>query len=180
MFHRLDVKPNINCGYVETVPGSNYYPFLFINGRVLADSLLPSLCRFTIRSESETSIMMDDFYPHVNLMSARLVSVLQTAGASNLQIVPAEIQAVSGGPVIKDYVVVNIVGLVACAVQSQSEATALADSQYFFKLKIDPLRAGDLPIFRLAESKIDVIVNEVVAQAILSNDFPSLTLMSVT
>ena len=75
-----------------------------------------------------------------------------------------------------DYVVVNIVGLVACAAVGESDALPFADGLWFNELVINPKDARGLLLFRLAESKMDVLVCESVARRIESLNLPFLTL----
>jgi hypothetical protein len=119
---------------------------------------------------------LNDFYPNRNVMSKRLVAILQEAGVDNLQIFPAEIKHNLTGEIIDDFVVVNIIGMVSCADLSKSDATPLADVNYFHKLTIDANKTRGALMFRLAESRIDVIVAEQVAQNIEKGNFHNLTL----
>jgi hypothetical protein len=77
---------------------------------------------------------------------------------------------------INDYVVANIVGLVACADISGSDATPYADVHYFHSLAINPKKTGGALMFRLAESRIDVIVADQVAKALRTANFRNLVL----
>jgi len=123
--------------------------------------------------------IMYAFFPHVNLMSTRLVQTLASAGVDNLEIFPARITDPNTGAVYDDYCAVNVVGLVECADMGKSEHTPLADVYTFRELVIVPEKTMGLPLFRLAESPIDIIVNEQVANAIRNANFPELVLEPV-
>jgi hypothetical protein len=125
-------------------------------------------------------MIFDDWYSNRYLMSKRLVQTLEFAGVSNLQLFPAEIEVPGTPKPNLDFFVVNIVGIVACADPSKSDATPLADVKYFFKLSIDPSRPKDAFMFRLAESRTDVIVVERVAKAIEAGAFRNIRLEPVS
>lgn len=113
-----------------------------------------------------------DYYSNVCVMSPRLVSVLHAAGVDNLQVFPTLIRKTESGERIdRGFLFVNIVGTSACADIARSDASPLGASHYFHELVIDESRAGDLLLFRLAESSFEVIVHERVAAAIEGGDF---------
>lgn len=173
MYYRLEIEPSLNCGYLELE--DNECESLIL-GRLIdeADLVLPY--PFKIRVNPRHNLAMNDFYPSRNLMSKRLVATLQSAGVKNLQIFPAEIKHNLTGEIIHDFVVVNVLGMVSCADLSKSDATALADVNYFHKLAIDANKTGGALMFRLAESRIDVIVAEQVAKQIKEVNFHNLVL----
>ncbi len=124
--------------------------------------------------------LMYAFFPHVNLMSTRLVQTLTGAGVDNLQLFPARITDPNTGATYDDYFAVNVIGLVECADMDESDHAPLADLFFFHELVIKPEKTLGLPLFRLAESPIDIIVNERVAQTIRNANFPELVLEPVS
>lgn len=130
--------------------------------------------------EEAQAPLMYAFFPHVNLMSARLVQTLTSAGLDNLQLFPARITDPNTGAVYDDYFAVNVIGLVECADMDKSEHMPLADLFFFLELVIKPEKTLGLPLFRLAESPIDILVHEHVAQAIRDADFPEVVLEPVS
>jgi hypothetical protein len=124
-------------------------------------------------------LRMAIYYPGIELMRQDLLEVLHGAGVDNLQTFPAVIREEGNDRVIESYQVVNVVGLVACADGEASESMPFANGEYFTKLVIDPTRTGGLPMFRLAESQMDVIVHQHVADAIAEKQFPGLQLVPV-
>jgi hypothetical protein len=119
---------------------------------------------------------MDAFFPNVSLMHRSLVEAMAAAGADNLQTFPAVVLDGESGRRYEDYVVANVVGLVSCADMEASESEPLADLHFFHDLVIDPRRAAGRAVFRLAESTIDVIVQERVAAALDRRAFTGLVL----
>lgn len=120
------------------------------------------------------------YYSGSCLMARGLVEALQGTGVDNLQVFPAVLTDGATGEVREDYCVVNIVGKVAAADMRQSQGISLGGGQVFTTLTIDPKRAKDLLMFRLAESLVDVIVHEKVAKAIAAGQFRAVLLTPVT
>ncbi len=153
-------------------------PRSFITGKlVAAPERLP--LEYMMEVDIDESPVMLAFFPHVNVMSAQLADVLIRAGVDNLQVFPARITDPNTNMVYVDYVAVNVVGLVECADMARSDHAPLADLFFFHKLVIVPEKARDLLLFRLAESPIDIIVNERIAQAIRNANLPEIVLESV-
>ena len=130
------------------------------------------------RNEDETrqEPRMSAYYYAAELMHKKLVQALQTEGVDNLQLFPAVIVELGSDIVIEDYVIVNVVGLVACAAISDSDSMPFADGLFFHNLVIDPNKTHGLLMFRLAESKLDVLVHERVAKKLMAQNFPYLVL----
>jgi hypothetical protein len=116
------------------------------------------------------------YYYARELMQKKLVEVLQSAGVDNLQVFPAVITEEGRDTRIEDYVVVNVVGLVACAAVGASDSMPFAGGLFFNDLVIDPTKTGSLLMFRLAESKMDVLVHERVVKKLQEHQFPFLVL----
>lgn len=175
MYYRLSVdRLRMNVFLVEQFDA----PRSFITGkRVTPPDPLP--LEYVMEVDVDESPVMFPFFPHVNLMNARLMNVLADAGVDNLQIFPARITDPNTNTTYDDYFAVNVVGLVECADMARSDHAPLADLFFFHKLVIVPDKPKGLPLFRLAESPIDIIVHERVARAIRNADFPELVLESV-
>ena len=120
------------------------------------------------------------YYSAECLMSRPLVDALHEAGVDNLEVFPAVLVDSATGNAREDYCVVNVVGKVAAADMKQSAAIPLGDKQVFTKLTVDPGKAKDLLMFRLAESLVDVIVHEKVARAIAARQLGAVALSPVT
>jgi len=153
-------------------------PRSFITGKPVAPpDRLP--LEYVMEVDVDESPVMIAFFPHVNVMHARLVHVLAAAGVDNLQVFSARITDPNTNTTYDDYFAVNVVGLVECADMARSDHAPLADLFFFYKLVIIPGKARGLSLFRLAESPIDIIVHERVARAIRNSDFPELVLQAV-
>jgi len=122
---------------------------------------------------------MYHYFSSARLMHKKLVDVIQTAGVDNIEVFPAIVTWPEKNKVIEDYVVVNIVGLVSCAVKEESDTSPIADVDYFHSITIDPARTNNLLMFRLAESQIEVLVHEQVADAIKAGNFEGVVLEPV-
>lgn len=120
------------------------------------------------------------YYSGDCLMAYELVEALQGVGVDNLQIFPAVLTDSTTAAVREDYAVVNIVGKVAAADLQHSQALSLGGGQVFTALTVDPKRGKDLLMFRLAESLVDVIVHEKVAEAIAARHLRAVALTAVT
>jgi len=122
---------------------------------------------------------MNHYFSGARLMHKTLVQTIQAAGVDNIEIFPAVVTWSEKNWVIEDYVVVNIIGLVSCAVKDQSETSPIADSHYFHNITIDSTRTNNMLMFRLAESEIEVLVHEQVADAIKASNFDGVILEPV-
>jgi Immunity protein family (Imm11) len=120
------------------------------------------------------------YFPNAAIMEKRLVATLQAAGVDNLQVFPAVVVNHQAGTVIENYLAVNVVGMVSCADMSKSTAKPLADVHFFLKLEIDPGKARDALMFRLAESPMEIIVHEKTAKAIEDGGFTGIVLEPVS
>ena len=142
-------------------------------------NVAPEKLPIRFKYSDPTGSSLFDYYAGKCLMSKRLVTALEGAGVDNLQSFEAELRNEADGVVNKDYCVINIVGLVTCADVAASKTSELGSTYYFHDLVIDPSRVGDLRIFRLAESLMDVLIHEQVAKSIESKDFRGVILRPV-
>lgn len=174
MYYQLESDEPGMTAYVTRVAGSSGS---LVRGRFIdpADEQLPF--RYTYRDP--TGKPLYDYYSGKSLMSKRLIAALEKAGVDNLQQFETELVDETTGAVRNDYSIVNIVGLVSCANIEESTTSELGSSYYFHDLVIDPRKIGDLLMFRLKESMINVLVEEKVAQAIKSGDFRGVLLTPV-
>lgn len=117
-----------------------------------------------------------DYYRLSALMSPALVDALRKVGVDNLQTFPVYIEdAFTGEPLNREYLLVNVIGLISCACLDASDHSPIGDTFYFHKLSIDENKAKGLLMFRLAESPFEIIVEEKVAQVINSGEFTGIT-----
>jgi hypothetical protein len=185
MYYKLDtdLAPDVMNTYVRAL---NNRSALLDDGALIdvdAEEIeLPFKYTMKVRRNEDGTrqeLRMAVYYPGKELMQKELVDVLRRTGIDNLQTFPARIQEDESDLVVDDYLVVNVIGLVACADQEESESMPFVNGEYFTKLVIDPARIGELRMFRLAESQMDVIVHEDVAIAIAERRFPGLLLIPV-
>lgn len=117
-----------------------------------------------------------DFFSGNCIMSKKMLKVFTDNGADNIQALPLNFINKKTGEERCDYVVFNIVGLVSCARLDESAATPLGGGYHFQNLVIDPAATHDLPVFRLKESLMDIIVNEKIANDLQDNDIRGIIL----
>ena len=135
---------------------------------------------FSFSYEDEQVPPLLDYIAGKCLMSRELVQVLETAGVDNLQIFDAPLTDAATGEINTGYRVVNVIGLVEAADMDSSDSIPLGSGSVFTALVIDTEKAQGLLMFRLAESRTDLIVHERVADAITAGQFRGLTLTPVT
>jgi hypothetical protein len=158
-------------------------------GGELIDNVRDYLQELPFKFEMDVERNVDDgsyyqptmyaYFDASNLMHKKFVETIQAAGVDNIEVFPAVITWEEKDWVIEDYVVVNIVGLVSCAVKDQSDTSPIADVDYFHSITIDPARTNNMLMFRLAESQIEVLVHEQVADAIKAGNFEGVVLEPV-
>lgn len=176
MYYKLECDLSECSGSIQQEANKHV---TMMEGTVVDESRLSIPCPFSLRVNPEEELRFVDFYEGKTLMSKRLVEALRSAGVDNLQAFPAEIVDNTSGKIYRDHVVFNIVGMVSCADDSTSESTPLADVKFYHKLVIDPERTVGLKMFRLAESRMDIIVSEEVARFIRDGNFAGVVLEPV-
>ena len=113
-----------------------------------------------------------DFYSESALMSEKLTKSLLALGLDNLQVLPTEIIDAETNELLSlPYNLVNVVGVVSCADLDASDASPFGDGFYFHKLIINESKTNGMQIFRLAESHLELIVSESIANVINSGEF---------
>lgn len=105
--------------------------------------------------------MRDLFLTDIPLFSDRLLSLLRECGVDNIDVYRAEIRSPEGER-YENYKAVNILGLVSCA--DLRHSAYLEETRppmiAFQRLVLDESRAGGLPLFRLAEDSLFILVSE--------------------
>jgi len=122
------------------------------------------------------------FDGYICLMSTRMVKVIQTAGADNLDVYPAILEDKVNNRHF-DYQAVNIVGLMAVADLQKSiwenlDGEAKFDT-HFSETVIDASKARGQLIFRMAESTDTIIIHERVKEALETAGFETLRFTKV-
>lgn len=149
-----------------------------IRGRIIDESTESTPFEYTY--DDPTGSPLFDYYSGDCLMSKRLVSVLEKAGVDNLQKFETELIDKNTKARRNDYYTVNIIGLVSCASIEESDTSKIGTSYYFHNLVIDPKKTKGILAFRLAESKIDLMIHENIAREIQANGFLGIELNPVS
>ena len=179
MYFLLDVDSTVNNN-PQKERGQNSHVSLILGESLDAekdDLELPY--RFEMSVDEGEEPVIHAWYPGSNIMQQSMVDALHAAGVDNLQVFPAEVKREGSGDDVPGFVVVNIVGAVACADMSKSNAQPLADVSYFRDLVIDAKKTRDLLLFRVAESSMLVLVHEKVATQLKAATLAGLTLTPV-
>ncbi|NMG36498.1 hypothetical protein GRF61_18780 [Azoarcus sp. TTM-91] len=88
-------------------------------------------------------------------------ATLLAAGVANVEASPVEMRDEANKRVIDDYLLLNIVGRVACVDMARSETRSLGDGMTIIdRLVIDPARIPDLDLFVADEDTDCMIVSE--------------------
>lgn len=106
-----------------------------------------------------------------SIASSRFVELVQQSGVQNLQIFPAEVRSETDGHIWHDYVGINVLGLISCAVLSESTYDEIMPGHYIFdELSIDANKANGALMFRLREHPPTIIIHRSVGRYILDQD----------
>jgi len=113
------------------------------------------------------------------VMTVRLLKALQEAGVDNLDVYPAIIKNEGTGFETNNYVAVNLIGLVS-AVDFENSNVVGGDGDHFLDtdfdgVSIDPEKAKDHLMFRLAENTSAIIIHHSVKEHLEKNGFDMLT-----
>lgn len=113
------------------------------------------------------------------IMHKRLLAALQEAGVDNLDVYPCVIINEGTGFRTEDYVAVNLIGLVKAVDIDNSNVTG-GDSDHlldtdFDGLVIDPKKAKDHLMFRLAENTSAIVIHRSVKEHLVKKGFTMLS-----
>lgn len=110
-----------------------------------------------------------DFWPAIFLSPALIahksfVATLQAAGVQNIELHTVNIADPTTNSTNRDYLLVNVIGRVACAHMGHSEYNQLGqdeeDMQLMTHLVIDDSKTGDLDMFLLDEDTDCILMSE--------------------
>jgi hypothetical protein len=120
-----------------------------------------------------TAGLLPMFNDEILLMTRSLVDCLQSTGIDNLQCFPALIVNPSNEQQHRDYLAVNVLGVVRVADLGRSRVPPASShaliAMDFDALAIDTAAARGLPFFRLAESVNALIAHDRVRRAVMQN-----------
>ncbi len=119
------------------------------------------------------------YYNDAIIMSKRLLAALQEVGVDNLDVYPCVIINEGTGFRTEDYVAVNLIGLVKAADIDNSNVTGgnsdhMLDTD-FDGLAIDPKKAKDYLMFRLAENTSAIVIHRSVKEHLIEKGFTMLS-----
>ena len=101
------------------------------------------------------------------LMRESLVQALTRAGVSNLETFPVVIRSPNGAPECRDYLAVNILGVVDAIDRDESEILGDdPDLMMIESLAIDREKAGERRMFRLKDAANIVVITKAVFDAL--------------
>ncbi|MBU8896792.1 hypothetical protein KRR26_14330 [Corallococcus sp. M34] len=116
----------------------------------------------------ESAAPPPDLILTIPIFSTRLIDALKSAGVKNMDLYKVELVHPTQGKTYTDYRAVNILGRIACADLEQSQY--LPDHEpplmKFDRLVLDEAKTMGVPMFRLAESTLTILVSEKVRQAV--------------
>lgn len=120
-----------------------------------------------------------DFFKGKNIMSMKMLNVLKGCGVENIQVLPLTLIDKNSKRKREDYIVFNIIGLVSCAGQGESNFSPFDGGDFYQKRVINAEGVKGLSIFRVKESTINIIVSEDVAKALDVSEIRGIILTSV-
>ncbi|HEY0037257.1 MAG TPA: DUF1629 domain-containing protein [Longimicrobium sp.] len=124
-------------------------------------------------------VMLPMYKANAPLFRDDLLKALEEAGVDNLELFQAVLRDPKTGKAYGEYKAVNVVGLVAAADSGRSEVAegweaGLFDT-LFETLVVDEAVAGELLLFRLAESVSAIVVHENVKRTVEAAEIPGMT-----
>ncbi|MEM9101696.1 MAG: DUF1629 domain-containing protein [Pseudomonadota bacterium] len=123
--------------------------------------------------------LMEMYDTDALIITKRLLAALEEAGVDNLDVYPCEIVNEQSGFKTTDYVACNLVGLVKAVDIENSNVTGGSDDHLldtdFDGLQIDPHKAKDYLMFRLAESTNAIMIHRTVKAHLEKRGFNMLT-----
>jgi hypothetical protein len=130
---------------------------------------VPEPVEVTLVPDNEDGLLLP-FYGAPQIMRKDLCEAIIGAGVNNLDTYQALVQREDGTIVSRDYLAYNILGAVRAADLNETRFNAQNPSRMIDasveKLAVDPSRAHDLLMFRLAESIRTIVVHQKVRTAI--------------
>jgi hypothetical protein len=113
------------------------------------------------------------------LMSRDLVDTIQSCGVDNLEVYKAVLREKATGREYRNYVAVNVLGVVSGADPTQSVSTSIEGlGTWFDRLVVDENVTRGWLVFRLRGSLSKVIVHHRIKEAIEAKTFPLLQFIS--
>ncbi len=131
--------------------------------------------------EDQTGILPTIFMSPALIGTKQFYQDLRAIGVDNIEVHPVVIHDHVNNKVINDYVVLNIIGRVSCAVMDESDYEQLNDAaspdqpnesmNFINDLVIDSQKVGDLDLFLVHEDTNCILVSERVFQHLKSKGY---------
>jgi uncharacterized protein DUF1629 len=160
-YYLLHRNPMANHAFGIVGGPDDLDPVDFMQGKILTSVPTPIVLEMH-EASGESGILADIGDGLYTVYSDRLRKVLIGAGVDNVDYFPARLVHPVSGTRSDDYALVNVLGLVEAVDRSKSTMTP-ARGRLPGQLRgftIDSQRAGDLRLFRLAESPDLIVIEE--------------------
>lgn len=138
----------------------------FIGGRPLPEGFTPPV-KFNLDVDLSGRMLPTFFTTPAFAARKSFAELLKKCGIDNIEVCPAVIHNPESGETIDDYVVINIVGLVACAdLQANPGADLGPDLRMIDSPVLRKSALGNALMFRLAEDSLQIVIADSVAERI--------------
>lgn len=163
--------------FMQTKTGSLFVDYTHNeNGEPFKGALICDL-----DDEDQTGILPTIFMSPALIGTKQFYQDLRAIGVDNIEVHPVVIHDHVNNKVINDYVVLNIIGRVSCAVMDESDYEQLNDAaspdqpnesmNFINDLVIDSQKVGDLDLFLVHEDTNCILVSERVFQHLKSKGY---------
>jgi len=134
-----------------------------------------------VNSDHETGVLLP-FYDSPQIMRQDVYEAVVGAGVDNIDVYKAVVKREDGGVVAEDYLAYNILGAVKAAdlgtTQFAPENPSRMIDASIERLTVDENRAGNLLMFRLAESISTIVVHAKVKAAVEARGIPHISFIA--
>jgi hypothetical protein len=136
---------------------------------------------FEIDLTSDGRIMSSLFVMPAFLVTKKLYEALRAAGVDNVDPYPAIIRNTESGEQFDDYLFLNVVGLIACADLANSDYQEISpDVKMVDTMAIKREDVPDVPMFRMAEDPLKVVVSDKVQRQLIEAGFTDIHFEAAT
>jgi hypothetical protein len=163
VYYRLTNAPySANFAGLSSTPTTGVPWTMGVRSKAQVEEPIP--CKL----QPESADPPPDLILTIPIFSTRLIEVLKGVGVKNMDLYQVALHHPTLGKTYTDYRAVNIIGRIACAdlKQSQYLPDHEAPLMKFEKLVLDEAKTLGVPMFRLAESTLYILVSEKVKQAV--------------
>jgi len=136
------------------------------------------LVRKDIDTGEEKAPTLYDFYSNVPIVSTRFLTIFKNIGVDTVEVFKTQVYWRNQQRTLHNYHVINVTEMIDCAVPTEKYNCALADIEDGM-LTIDPSKTNNTPLFRLAKCETHIVVNEVLANAIIAEKLSGVILTPI-